>query len=70
MTIAWKPIGAMPADRKDGRPMLVAQDFDDGTFAYAVAKWDRDSWRDDGDRCVGGMDGADLTHWADINPTE
>lgn len=58
--IDWQPIANMPADRKDGRRMLLwATDVD----LAEVAEWEGSVWVS-----PGGFSCKGITHWADINP--
>lgn len=65
--IPWEPIGTMPDDRKDGRPMLLWSHLN----APRVGVWDAtDYFGEPFGWCDSEEAGAriDPTHWADINP--
>lgn len=75
--INWQPMSSMPDDRKDGRQMLLAFEYENGTinagprhWLYETGRWYEERWIDIGDGHRKAISRGKPDHWADINPPE
>jgi hypothetical protein len=62
--IPWRPIAELPDELKDGRQVLVCEQYDDGSWRADTCRWgDALGWRDGGDQ-----EFDEPTHFAEITP--